>query len=122
MGLDRVLLAMQGEGLALPPARTPRCFVVAVGDDARAAGADLLGELRSAGLPAIDALEARPLKAQLRMADRSGAEFAAIVGARELEQGVCTLRRLADGVQKTVPRADAVGWLTRLDAWTDDPR
>ncbi|HEY7763157.1 MAG TPA: histidine--tRNA ligase [Actinomycetota bacterium] len=122
MGLDRVLLAMEGEGLALPPARTPRCFVVAVGDDARAAGADLLGELRSAGLPAIDALEARPLKAQLRMADRSGAEFAAIVGARELEQGVCTLRRLADGVQKTVPRADAVGWLTRLDAWTDDPR
>ncbi len=122
MGLDRVLLAMEGEGLALPPARTPRCFVVAVGDDARAAGADLLGELRSAGLPAIDALEARPLKAQLRMADRSGAEFAAIVGARELEHGVCTLRRLADGVQKTVPRADAVGWLTRLDAWTDDPR
>jgi histidyl-tRNA synthetase len=120
MGLDRVLLAMEGEGLAVPPPRAPRCFVVAIGDDARDVGADLLSDLRSAGLAAIDALEARPLKAQLKMADRAGAEFAAIVGAREIEQGACTLRRLADGVQKTVPRADAVGWLTRLDAWTDD--
>jgi histidyl-tRNA synthetase len=122
MGLDRVLLAMEGEGLAVPPPRAPRCFVVAIGDDAREVGADLLSDLRSAGLAAIDALEARPLKAQLKMADRAGAEFAAIVGAREIEQGACTLRRLADGVQKTVPRADAVGWLTRLDAWTDDPQ
>jgi len=121
MGLDRVLLAMEGEGLAVPPARTPRCFVVAIGDDARGVSAGLLGELRSAGLSAVDSLEARPLKAQLKMADRAGAEFAAIVGERELEEGACTLRRLADGMQKTVPRADVVGWLTRLDAWTDDP-
>jgi len=121
MGLDRILLAMEGEGLAVPPARTPRCFVVAIGDDARGVSAGLLGELRSAGLSAVDSLEARPLKAQLKMADRAGAEFAAIVGERELEEGACTLRRLADGMQKTVPRADVVGWLTRLDAWTDDP-
>jgi len=121
MGLDRVLLAMEGERLAMPPARTPRCFVVAIGDDARGVSAGLLGELRSAGLSAVDSLEARPLKAQLKMADRAGAEFAAIVGERELEEGACTLRRLADGMQKTVPRADVVGWLTRLDAWTDDP-
>jgi len=121
MGLDRILLAMEGEGLAVPSARTPRCFVVAIGDDARGVSAGLLGELRSAGLSAVDSLEARPLKAQLKMADRAGAEFAAIVGERELEEGACTLRRLADGMQKTVPRADVVGWLTRLDAWTDDP-
>jgi len=121
MGLDRVLLAMEGEGLAVPSARTPRCFVVAIGDDARGVSAGLLGELRSAGLSAVDSLEARPLKAQLKRADRAGAEFAAIVGERELEEGACTLRRLADGMQKTVPRADVVGWLTRLDAWTDDP-
>ena len=121
MGLDRVLLAMEGEGLAVPPARTPRCFVVAIGDDAREVSAALLGELRTAGLSAVDSLEARPLKAQLKMADRAGAEFAAIVGERELDEGACTLRRLADGVQKTVPRADVVGWLTRLDAWAADP-
>jgi histidyl-tRNA synthetase len=121
LGLDRVLLAMEGEGLPHPPPRTPRCFVVAIGDGAGEAGVDLLLELRSAGLGAADALDARPLKAQLKMADRAGAEFAAIIGERELDEGSCTLRRLADGVQKTVPRTDVVRWLTRLDGWTDAP-
>jgi len=30
-----------------------------------------------------------------------------------------TLRRLADGIQKSVPRGDVVSWLTRLDGWTE---
>ncbi|HWC70896.1 MAG TPA: histidine--tRNA ligase [Actinomycetota bacterium] len=122
MGLDRVLLAMEGEDVPVPPPRTPTCFVVAIGDEAREAGGSLLGELRSEGIAAVDPLESRPLKAQLKMADRVGAEFALIVGERELADGVCTLRRLADGVQKTVPRADVVRWLTRLDGWTDGAR
>jgi histidyl-tRNA synthetase len=122
MGLDRVLLAMEGEDVPVPPPRTPTCFVVAIGDEAREAGGSLLGELRSEGIAAVDPLESRPLKAQLKMADRAGAEFALIVGERELADGVCTLRRLADGVQKTVPRADVVRWLTRLDGWTDGAR
>jgi histidyl-tRNA synthetase len=53
------------------------------------------------------------------MADRAGAEFIAIVGAKEVAAGAVTLRRLVDGVQKTVPAADVVSWLTRLDGWTD---
>ncbi|HET9671220.1 MAG TPA: His/Gly/Thr/Pro-type tRNA ligase C-terminal domain-containing protein, partial [Actinomycetota bacterium] len=49
------------------------------------------------------AFEDRPLKAQLKMADRTGASYAAIVGERELAAGVVTLRRLADGSQQEVP-------------------
>jgi histidyl-tRNA synthetase len=43
----------------------------------------------------------------------------AIVGAKEVAEGVVTLRRLVDGIQKTVPAADVVSWLTRLDGWTE---
>jgi len=120
MGLDRVLLAVEGEGLAMAPARTPRCFVVAIGDDARHAGSTLVEELRAAGVATAQALEERPLKAQLKMADRAGAAFTAIIGEREVADGVVTLRRLVDGVQKQVPRADVVGWLTRLDDVLED--
>ena len=42
----------------------------------------LVDDLRDAGIPAAIAFEDRPLKAQLRMADRSGAAYAAIVGER----------------------------------------
>ena len=72
MGLDRVLLALEAEGAPLPPARGPRCFVVALGSDAAAAGRYLVADLRADGISAADSYEERPLKAQLKMADRAG--------------------------------------------------
>ena len=119
MGLDRVLLAIEAEGAPLPPARPPRCFVVAIGPDADAAGRHLISELRDEGIPAAGSYEGRPLKAQLKMADRAGATFVAIVGEQELANGTVTLRRLVDGMQKSVPTADIATWLTKLDGGMD---
>jgi histidyl-tRNA synthetase len=45
------------------------------------------------------------------MADRAEAAYAAIVGERELEAGLVTLRRLADGVQEEVADDAVVGRL-----------
>jgi histidyl-tRNA synthetase len=73
----------------------------------------LVRSLRDAGLAADAAFEERPLKAQLKMADRAGAVYAAIVGDREVEAGVVTLRRLSDGEQEEVALADVVNWLAR---------
>ncbi len=119
LGLDRALLAVEAEGAAPPPERAPACFVVAIGDEAGPLGRSLLAELRSAGVASAAPYEERPLKAQLKMAARSGAAFVAILGARETADGTVTLRRLVDGVQKSVPRGDVVSWLTRLDGWTE---
>jgi histidyl-tRNA synthetase len=115
MGLDRVLLAVEGEGLPGSAPRAPRCFVVALGDDARRHGTALIDRLRDAGIPAVRAFEDRPLKAQMKQADRSGAAFIAILGERELADGVVTLRRAIDGVQKSIPIDELAGWLGRLD-------
>jgi histidyl-tRNA synthetase len=119
LGLDRVLLAMEGEGVPMPEGRGPTCFVVAIGEDAADAAPGLVADLRAAGVATASAYEERPLKAQLKMADRAGAAFVAILGDREMADGAITLRRLLDGVQKTVPAADVVSWLTRLDGWTE---
>jgi len=119
MGLDRVLLAMESEGLSLPAPRGPTAFVVAIGDEARRAAATLVSDLRAAGVPASTAYEERPLKAQLKMADRGGAEFAAILGEKELADGSVTLRRLSDGTQKVVSAADVVKRLENLDGWLE---
>ena len=60
-------------------------------------------DLRTEGISAAGSYEERPLKAQLKMADRAGAAFVAILGEQELADGTVTLRRLVDGVQKSVP-------------------
>ena len=82
-------------------------FVVGVGDAGRARALELVRELRAAGVAADTAFEDRPLKAQLKMADRASAAYAAIVGERELEAATVTLRRLEDGHQEDVA-ADAL--------------
>lgn len=120
MGLERVLLAVDQEGLEAPSELPLRCYVVALGDDARERGRALVGDLRATGLSADLPFDDRPMKAQMKLADRSGAAFVAIVGERELAEGAVTLRRLVDGIQKTVPADEVVRWLTRLDDWTDE--
>ena len=102
MGLDRVLLAIESEGGLLTPARTPMCFVVAIGPDTQTEGARLVRSLRDAGVSAVRGFAERPLKAQLKMADRAGAAYTAILGERELADGTVTLRRMTDGEQESV--------------------
>jgi histidyl-tRNA synthetase len=121
MGLDRVLLAMEGEGLAVPSPRTPRCFVVAIGPEAREVRDGLLRRLRDGGVAAAAAFDERPLGAQLRMADRAGAAYAVIVGEREIGTGVVTMRRLSDGSQDEVAIGDVVNWLARARGNEDAP-
>ena len=114
MGLERVLLALKDEGVEPPGDTGPTVFVVGIGSG-RQAARELVRSLREAGVPADAAFEERPLKAQLKAADRADAAYAAMVGDREIEAGVATLRRLSDGAQEEVPLGDVVNWLARTD-------
>jgi histidyl-tRNA synthetase len=111
LGLDRVLLAAEGEDVSLPePALV--CFVVGVGEG-RVKARELLRTLRGAGIAADAPFEERPLGAQMKMADRAGARFALIMGPQEAAGGTVTVRRLEDGHQETVPATDAAAWISR---------
>ena len=115
LGLDRTLVALDAEDVGRPSERPVACFVVTLGNDAANVGTRVVEDLRTAGIPAETAYEERPLKAQLKMADRSGAPYAVILGEREVASGVATLRRLSDGEQDEVPIDDVVNWLSRTD-------
>ncbi|HLB62572.1 MAG TPA: histidine--tRNA ligase [Actinomycetota bacterium] len=114
LGLERVLLAMEKEGLAMPAGRGPACYLVTLGEEAAKLGRELVRELRAAGVPAAAGFEERPLGAQMRAADRAGAAYAVIVGEREVADGTATLRRLSDGEQETIAAAGLVQKLKGL--------
>ena len=105
--------------MPLPPLHAPTCFVVAVGDAALMRARELIDELRDAGISTARSFEDRPMKAQFKMADRAGAAFVAVLGDKELAEGVVTLKRLVDGIQKAVPASDVASWLTRLEGWAE---
>ncbi len=92
IGIERLLLACDAESVFDAPPRGPDVYVVDVtgGGVAR----EITAELRESGLIALRGYDGRSMNAQLKLADRSGARFAAIVGERELESGTVTLRNL----------------------------
>jgi histidyl-tRNA synthetase len=114
LGLERILIALDAAGIGDLATRFG-VFVVTVGPNAFPAGRELVRSFRQAGVPAQVPFEDRPLNAQFRMADRSGAAYAAVLGERELSDGTVTIRRLADGAEETVPREEAVKRLASGD-------
>ena len=112
MGLERVLLAVTDEGLATPLEPPLDAYVVAIGDAARAVARSLVDDLRGAGLGADLPYEDRPLKAQLKMADRADARTAVIIGEQELAEGTVTVRRIDYGSQAAVPLAEVAAYLS----------
>jgi histidyl-tRNA synthetase len=111
IGLDRILIALAKQGSEIPGQSRLDCFVVSFGEAAAEAAGRLTRSLRGAGISADAPLERRPLGAQLKMADRSGATFALIVGEREAAAGTVTLKRLADGQQEEVLADGVVEWI-----------
>ncbi len=113
LGVDRILLACDAEGVVVDGADALDTFVVDVTDGT--AARDLTHELRDAGISSDRRFGGGSMKSQMKSADRSGARWAVIVGQDEAAEGQVTLRPLlADGEQRRVQRQDIAAALHAL--------
>ena len=116
-GLDRIVLAMEAEGLTDAEAPGTQVFGVPIGDTARRLMLPLVTALRRAGITADMAFGDRGMKGAMKAADRSGAAYAVLIGEREEARDVVLIRNLENGDQVEVPMRETVAWLTeRLGA------
>ncbi|HEV3328674.1 MAG TPA: histidine--tRNA ligase [Acidimicrobiales bacterium] len=102
-GIERLLQACDADGVLPVVEKVPEVFVVDV--TGGAAARDLVLALRRAGVRAERAYDGRSMKAQLKVADRSGAALALIIGPSELASGTVVVRDLRAGTQLTEPLA-----------------
>ncbi len=111
LGVDRILLACESEGVKLDYRKPLDAFVVDLTGGSHAT--QIADELRHYGLKVDRSFGDRSMKSQMKVADRSGALYAIIIGDDELEDNEVTLRDLrGDGDQVRVSRSDIVsGWL-----------
>jgi histidyl-tRNA synthetase len=107
-GIERIVLAL-GEGAA--GTAGPDVYLAVPDAGLRAALLPLLQELRAAGLRAESNLGGRSMKSMMRHAASLGARRVAIVGPREHEEGIATVRDMESGEQRAVPLGDLVAEL-----------
>lgn len=105
MGLERLLLALEAEGVALPAAPGPVVYLANIGEAGRAAAVKTCGALRAAGLWAECDLVGRGLKAQMKYADKLGARYTMVLGDDEVAAGAAQLKEMATGATREVPLA-----------------
>jgi histidyl-tRNA synthetase len=110
-GLDRIVLAMEAEGLGGTAATPVQVFGVPLGEQARRAMLTMITDLRRSGIAADMAFGERGMKGAMKAADRSGARYALLLGERELEQRVVLVKILESGEQLEVAAGEAIAWL-----------
>jgi histidyl-tRNA synthetase len=113
VGLDRIVLAIEAERADSGATAAVGCqvFGVSLGTEAHADVLILITALRRAGIRADMTFGARGLKGAMKAADRSGADFAVLIGADERSNGTVRLKDLKTGDQQDVAANSATDWL-----------
>lgn len=111
LSIERLLAALDAEGVALPVSRGIDCYIVAVGEKAKEESVPLVHKLRKAGIVADKDYQDRKIKAQLKAADRLSAKFVAILGDDELAKEVINVKEMSTGEQTEVPLHSIVDYL-----------
>jgi histidyl-tRNA synthetase len=95
MGQERIIMLLQKQNLALPQER-PQIYLVLAGEQAEIPGFKLAEQLRDAwpDLAVQINLGGGSFKSQFKRADKSGAEFALVLGEDEVARGVVAVKAL----------------------------
>lgn len=106
MGIERVLMLLDSEGIEIPKPNQFDVFVTYMGD-AKVAAFALVQQLRNGGIAADMDHCRRSLKAQFKFANKTGAPLCATLGDEEMAQGVVKIKNMATREEQTVPMAEA---------------
>ncbi|MEI3596592.1 MULTISPECIES: histidine--tRNA ligase [unclassified Oceanobacillus] len=112
MGLERLLMALEAEGVEIPDTDKLDCYVVAVGKEAEQAAVRLVHDLRANGVQVDKDYQMRKMKGQLKAADRYEAKYVLILGEEEVSNNTVTVKEMATGEQQVLPMENIVDTLT----------
>jgi len=105
LGLDRIMLAMQSEGLFKVEDLANGyldLFIVPIGEPARLKAVSLIDEVRRAGFVADMGYGDRSLKGAMKAADKLAARNVLVLGENELSSNKAALKRMSDGNEVSV--------------------
>ena len=106
LGLERLILTLESEGLLPAPEAQLDAFVAYLGSDLGPEAMRIAKALRATGRRVEMEALGRSLKAQLRRAQKLGAPYVVIVGPQELARGVVMVRNMETSAQAEVPIED----------------
>ena len=97
LGLERLLLTLEEEGIKIEEPNRCDLFIGSMGDNAKLKAMKLAFDLRKEGLKVdIDHL-GKSVKAQMKYANKIGARFTFVIGDSEIQENMVNVKRMSDG-------------------------
>lgn len=97
IGEERLMLVLQKQNPELFSDQGIDFFITNIGDETSFKAVEITRSIRNQGYSAQFDVDQKKLKAQFKKADRVNAKYVITLGAKELEEGLLNIKRLADG-------------------------
>lgn len=105
MGIERLMLLMENQGLSFPEASACELYIATMGEKATLQAAAIANALRREGMFVEFDVVSRSVKAQMKYANKIGAKFTVVIGDSELESGKVMLKNMESGEQQELSLA-----------------
>ncbi len=115
LGLERILLTAERQGITFPGRQGAAVFVAAVGAGVDDQAFSFVQRLRRQGIAAEKDYLGRSLKAQMKYAGKLGVRLVIILGEEEQARGVAVIRDMKAGDQREVPLVELVDYISALE-------
>ncbi len=114
LGVDRTILLMLEMGVELPHSPV-LAYCILLGESATQEGLILANTLRQhyPNRAILTHLADTGMKAQMKKADQSGAEYAIIIGDNELAEQVAVIKKLSTGEQESIAFERLIGYFNQ---------
>lgn len=116
VGLERLLLALEGQNLIPNCPQKSSVYIVALGEKAEIEGLKIQGELRKKGVMAYMDLQEKSLKGQMKQAGKVQSIYAVIIGENEIEQGKATVKHMQTGEQNEISFSQVADYISQANS------
>ncbi len=102
LGVDRVLLAAEAEGVISQDAFASDLYIIPLGEEAKQVALTIAHDLRARGKVVEIAFGDRGLKGSMKAADKAGATYSIVLGESELNTATVDLKHMNSGKSSSV--------------------
>ncbi|MCG1249294.1 histidine--tRNA ligase [Staphylococcus epidermidis] len=110
LSIERLLMALDEEGISLDVSEDFDLFVVIMGEDADRYAVKLINDLRRNGIKVDKDYLNRKIKGQMKQADRLNAKYTVVIGDQELENNEIGVKNMISGESENVQLDELVNY------------
>jgi len=110
LSIERLLMALDEEGISLDVSEDFDLFVVTMGEDADRYAVKLINDLRRNGIKVDKDYLNRKIKGQMKQADRLNAKYTVVIGDQELENNEIGVKNMISGETENVQLDELINY------------